>query len=40
MQEAARLGGQAVLFDTESLKRGEDGRKLTGKVIVFSQAKE
>jgi hypothetical protein len=37
LEEAARLGGHAVLFDSESLARGEEHR-LSAKVIVFDRA--
>ena len=39
LAEAARLGGHAVLFDSESLARGEDHR-LSAKVIVFNRPPE
>jgi UDP:flavonoid glycosyltransferase YjiC (YdhE family) len=35
VEEAARLGGDAVLLDTASLQREGSHRQLTGKVIVF-----
>lgn len=37
VEEAARLGGDAVLLDTSSLEREGSHRQLTGKVIVFRQ---
>lgn len=37
VQEAARLGGEAVILDTASLQRDESQRLLTGKVIVFER---
>jgi hypothetical protein len=38
LEEAARLGGDAVLLDTASLEREGSHRQITGKVIVFRQA--
>jgi hypothetical protein len=42
IKEAARLGGQAILFDTSSLTRigGDESERqqLTGKVIVFTDS--
>jgi hypothetical protein len=37
-REAARLGGQAVLFDAASLSRTDGATRLSAKVIVFERA--
>jgi hypothetical protein len=37
IREAARLGGDAVLLDSESLARTGEKRRISAKVIVFEK---